>query len=94
MNSVFKCIYDTEEEAIKCATEDVKEWAKDNGKDSFAEVAKENGDILIIESNPNGEISESISNGLNKGSIIYMSKKAGKIFQKKEIKNILKRISI
>ena len=94
MNRTVKCIYDTEEEAIKCATEDVKEWAKDNGKDSFAEVAKENGDILIIESNPNGEISESISNGLNKGSIIYMSKRAKNIFQKKEIKNILKRISI
>ena len=94
MNSIVKCIYDTEEEAIKCATEDVKEWAKDNGTDSFAEVAKENGDILIIESNPNGEISESISNGLNKGSIIYMSKGAKKIFQTKEIKNILKRISI
>lgn len=83
MNSVFKCIYDTEEEAIKCATEDVKEWAKDNGAESFAEVAKENGDILIIESNPNGEISKSISSGLNKGSIIYMSKRAERIFQMK-----------
>lgn len=80
MNSTVKCIYDTEEEAIKCAIEDVKEWAKDNGMDCFAEIAMEYGDTLTIKSTPSGEISESISGGWNRGGLIYMSKEVANIY--------------
>lgn len=81
MNSTVKCIYDTEEEAIKCAIEDVKEWAKDNDMDCFAEIAMESGDTLIIKSTSSGEISRSKSGGWNKGGLIYMSKKVERIYQ-------------
>ncbi len=82
MNSTF-CgifVYDTQREAIREATADVKKWAEEDETNCTAEVALWSGDMLIIKATPKGEISKSKSGGWNIGGFIYMSRKVAKVY--------------
>lgn len=80
MNSTYPCIYPTQREAVRQATIDAKQSAKDNDCVSQEQVALLSGDTLIIEASPNGKVTKTFSGGWNKGGLVYMSTKVAKVF--------------
>lgn len=80
MNSTCTCVYETEREAIKEATQDAIKAAKDNDLWCFSEVALWNGNSMIIEAFPDGKIKKTMSGGWNRGGLVYMSKRVAKVY--------------